>query len=120
MINDYKPVVINIRKCIKQYILDNNIKSLVIGISGGIDSSLCAVLAHPVCLELGISLIGRSITIETNKPDEIKRAAAIGKYFSTNFKEVDLTEVFKQMADGLIKTKQKILILLLIKFDGEI
>jgi NAD+ synthetase len=106
MITDYKPALINIRKSIKEYILDNGIKSLVIGLSGGIDSSLCAVLAHPVCLELGIPLIGRSITIETNKPDEIKRAASIGKYFSTNFKEVDLTEIFKLMADGLIEKDQ--------------
>lgn len=101
MIKDYKSAVINIRQELKSYITNSKLKSLVIGISGGIDSALCAVLAKEVCLDLNIPLIGRSITIETNKPDEISRAAAIGKYFTTDFKEVDLTEGFKLLA-GLI------------------
>lgn len=101
MIKDYKSAVINIRQELKSYITNSKLKSLVIGISGGIDSALCAVLAKDVCLDLNIPLIGRSITIETNKPDEISRAAAIGKYFTTDFKEVDLTEGFKLLA-GLI------------------
>jgi len=101
MIKDYKTAVDNIRDIIKKYIIDNSIKSLVLGISGGIDSALCAVLAYDVCLELGIPLIGRSITIETNKAEEIERAAAIGKNFTTNFKEIDLTDVFKVMANQL-------------------
>jgi NAD+ synthase len=103
MINDYKTAVENIRKIIKKYILDSGIKALVVGISGGIDSALCVVLAREVCLELGIPLIGRSITIETNKTEEIQRAAAIGKNFATDFKEVDLTAIYKQMASHLIE-----------------
>ncbi|MFN8254057.1 MAG: NAD(+) synthase [Bacteroidales bacterium] len=103
MIKDYKTAVKNIRTILADYIREHKLKSLVVGLSGGIDSSLCAVLAYPVCNELGISLIGRSITIETNKPEEIKRAAAIGKHFTTDFLEVDLTAIFKQMADVLIE-----------------
>ncbi len=101
MINDYKTAAENIRRIIKNYIVDHHIKALILGISGGIDSALCAVLAHKVCLELGIPLIGRSITIETNKAEEIQRAAAIGKNFTNDFKEVDLTEIFKLMANQL-------------------
>lgn len=98
MIKDYKTAVKNIRKQLKEYIVDNGIKALVVGISGGIDSALTVVLAKEVCDELGISLIGRSITIETNKPDEIQRAEAIGKNFTSDFKEVDLTDGFKLLA----------------------
>ncbi len=101
MISDYKTAAENIRGIIKKYIVENKIKALILGISGGIDSALCAVLAHDVCLELGIPLIGRSITIETNKADEIERAAAIGKNFTTDFREIDLTQIYKLMANQL-------------------
>ena len=94
MIKDYKTAVDNIRNILKTYISDNKIKSLVIGISGGIDSALSLALAKPVCDELNIPMIGRSITIETNKADEIARAKAMGEKFTSDFKEVDLTEGF--------------------------
>ena len=86
-----------IRSTISNYIKDNGIKSLVMGISGGIDSALCAAIVKPVCDELNIPLIGRSITIDSNKQDEIDRADAIGHYFCTNFKERDLTYEFEQL-----------------------
>jgi NAD+ synthetase len=101
MISDYKTAVDNIRDILKAYISENRIKSLVVGISGGIDSALSLALAKPVCDELNIPLIGRSITIETNKADEIARAKAMGEKFTSDFKEVDLTEGFITLA-GLI------------------
>ena len=67
-------IIKNIRANLKMYIEDHGIKSLVLGISGGIDSALCAALARPVCDELGIPLIGRSIPISTNTSDERDRA----------------------------------------------
>lgn len=92
--NECEKVIKNIRSLLKQYIVDNNLKSLVLGVSGGIDSALVAVLVSPVCKELNIPLIGRSITIESNKPDEIARAKAIGENFCDNFKEENLTELY--------------------------
>ena len=43
----------NIIKWIKEYAKDSNIKSLVIGISGGIDSALTSTL----CAETGIKTL---------------------------------------------------------------
>lgn len=105
MIQNYKPVVENIRRELHNYVKNANLKSLVLGISGGIDSALCAVLAKPVCDSLNIPLIGRSITIETNKPDEISRAANIGKYFVSDFKEVDITDGFKNLLEMVTKNE---------------
>jgi NAD+ synthetase len=93
MIN-FHQTAFNIRQELKNYIIQNNMKSLILGVSGGIDSALVAALAYPVCKELNIDLIGRSITIESNKPDEIERAKNIGLNFCTKFKEVDFTEQF--------------------------
>jgi len=99
MIKDYSNPVNKIRKILKAYLLENNLKSLVLGISGGMDSALVAVLAKPVCDELGVSLIGRSLPIETNENDENERAKLIGKSFCTDFKEVDLTSKFYVLKD---------------------
>ena len=88
----YFDIINNAQKELKEYIKSNNLKSLVIGISGGVDSAICAALARPVCDDLGIPLIGRSITIESNKIDERLRAEKVGKCFCTDFVEVDFTE----------------------------
>ncbi|PLX12252.1 MAG: NAD(+) synthase [Marinilabiliales bacterium] len=96
MIN-YKEAAYNIRKQLREYIESAKLQSLIIGLSGGIDSSLCAVLATPVVKSLGIPLLGRSITIETNKPDEIDRGIKTGNAFCDNFKEVNLTKAYHQL-----------------------
>ena len=83
----FELMVRNIRHELKKYIEENGIKSLVIGISGGIDSALCAALAQPVCDDLGIPLIGRSIPITSNTSDERDRAELVGKAFCHNFDE---------------------------------
>lgn len=103
MITDYKAAVANIRNELKKYIQNAGLKSLVVGVSGGIDSTLSAALAKPVCDELNIPFITRSITILTNKPDEIARAKAVGLAFSHDFKETDLSEGFNKMVSMVIE-----------------
>ena len=83
-----------IREKMYNYVEKSKLQSLVLGMSGGIDSTLCAALLRPVCDRLNIPLIGRSITIETNKADEIARSIAAGKAFCHDFEHVDLTEIF--------------------------
>lgn len=90
----WKRVIENIRRLLTEYITKNGIRSLVIGISGGIDSALCVALAAPVCEKMGIPLIGRSLPIESNAPEECKRAIAMGNAFKVNFREIDLTPLY--------------------------
>ena len=85
-------VITNLRNELKQYLLNNNLKSIVLGISGGIDSALIAAISKPICDELNIPIIGRSLTIKTNKVDEINRSMNIGKNFCTDFNHLDLSE----------------------------
>lgn len=95
---DYKEGVKNIRTELKEYLVKYQLKSLVIGVSGGIDSALCCALAKPVCDELGVNLIGRSIAIESNKPDEVRRAQEIMESFCSIYKDVDLTLLYQRIA----------------------
>lgn len=87
--------VTKIRKAFKEYIVSHNLKSACIGISGGLDSAVNAVLLSPVCRELNIPFIGRYIHIDSNKSIEKETAVAIGNAFCSDFKCVDLTMAWK-------------------------
>lgn len=103
MIQDYKTAVNNIQNELKQYLINSKLKSLILGVSGGIDSAITAALVRPVCDGLGVTLFCRSITISTNKPDEISRANQVGKAFGHDFKEVDLSDTFDKIIPGIVE-----------------
>jgi NAD+ synthetase len=83
-----------------EYLNENPaIKTMVIGISGGIDSALTAALAQKVCLaheKRGIKLLGYCLEIDGNKPDELERAIAVGKTLCHEFSFINLTNIFLQ------------------------
>ena len=91
---NYNEIISNIQNNVKQYIINNNLQALIIGVSGGFDSGLGCALLAPICRELGIPLIGRYIHIESNSNEEKTRAKLIGNAFCTDFKCKDLTTEF--------------------------
>lgn len=94
-INDnYATMYNNILSDGMEYVRRSRLESLVLGVSGGVDSALVAALARIICDETGISLIGRSIPIVTNKKEEVERAAAVGKCFCDEFKEQCMDEAY--------------------------
>lgn len=99
LIMDYEVAIKNIRSELKKYLEDKQLKSLVLGISGGIDSTLCALLAKPVCDELNIPLIGRSLPAKSNSGGENSRAKDIGELFCTEFKETKIQSIFNKLVD---------------------
>ena len=70
---------------LKSYLEKNNLKSMVLGISGGIDSTVCAAICHEVSKQSGIPLIGRSLPTTYNKDSEITTADLVGESFCDNF-----------------------------------
>ena len=99
---DYKKFVENSRKWLSQYIQDNHLQSLVIGISGGIDSTVSCAIAYPVCKELNIPLIGRSLPTTSNKIDETITAFKVGETFCNDFKEVPIENSFDSIFTDLV------------------
>lgn len=77
----------------KKYLLDNNLKAMILGISGGIDSTVTAAICHEVSKQTGIPLIGRSLPIK-NKEDEFDTSKLVGEAFCTDFKVVNLIDNF--------------------------
>ncbi len=94
--NTFNPeyTVGKMREELRSYLTNSGLKSLVVGISGGVDSALAAALVYPVCQELSIPLIGRFIHIESNKPEESNRANEVGRAFCSDYKSVDLTDLY--------------------------
>ena len=82
---DYKKFVENSRKWLSNYIKDNHLQSLIIGISGGIDSTVSCAISYPICKKLNIPLIGRSLPTISNHDIEIDVADLVGNAFCDNY-----------------------------------
>jgi len=99
---DCAAVVGRVRTLLHDYLAAHPLRALVLGVSGGIDSAATAALAAPVCRERGIPLIGRSLPIHSNKPEEIERASRIGAAFCDDFGEVDLAPAFDALSGFIL------------------
>jgi nicotinamide-nucleotide amidase len=94
---DYEKVFNNLVNGIIKYLTNNRIKAMVIGMSGGIDSTVVAALCKEVYNRTNgeFKLIGVSMPCSTNKVDENDAATAAGMEFCTSFSVVSLESTFK-------------------------
>ena len=98
---DYKNFVENSRKWLSQYIKDNRLQSICIGISGGIDSTVSCAIASPVCKRLNIPLIGRSLPTVSNHDIEIDVADLVGNAFCDNYAKKSIEADYIQLLGSL-------------------
>lgn len=77
-----------------EYVTSNNLKAMVLGISGGIDSTVVAAICHEVSKKTGIPLIGRSLPIK-NKSDEFDASKQVGEAFCDNFDVIKIDELYR-------------------------
>ena len=96
-ITDYGKVFDIIVKRTEDYICSNNLKCMVLGISGGIDSTVVAAICHEVSRRTGIPLIGRSLPTKHNKEGETNTADLVGKAFCNDYKEVNIHGLYNRM-----------------------
>ena len=67
------------------YLIKNEIKATVLGISGGIDSTVCAAICYEIKQRYGIKFIGISLPCSTNKDDENASAMYCMSAFCSKF-----------------------------------
>lgn len=91
---DYKSVFENIVKVTSDYVTKSGIKTMVLGLSGGLDSTVCAALCKEVSKKTGVILYGVSLPCSTNKDDEKTSASLAGKEFCGEFIEDNIQDVF--------------------------
>lgn len=100
MVETYRPIPLDMEVVfktlvngIKSYVEKNHLKVVVLGLSGGIDSTVVAAL----CKARNIPLIGVSLPCSTNADVENDAAAAAGAEFCDTFKVVNLQEPYEVM-----------------------
>lgn len=80
------------------YMTKNNLKSMVLGLSGGLDSTVAASICHEVSKRSKIKLIGRSLPI-MNKFNEVKITYKCAS-FCDDFKKVYLKQVYENIIES--------------------
>lgn len=98
---DYGKVFNNLVDGIASYVKDNHIETLVLGISGGIDSTVTAALCK-AAIDRDINnvvLAGFSLMCSTNQADEVSAASLVGNEFCTTFNEENLQDVYETVED---------------------
>lgn len=100
MVETYRPIPLDMEvvfktlvEGIKSYVHQNHLKVVVLGLSGGIDSTVVAAL----CKAGNIPLIGVSLPCSTNADVENDAAQAAGAEFCDTFKVVNLQEPYEVM-----------------------
>lgn len=92
----------------KKYIVNNNMKAMILGISGGIDSTVTAAICHEVSKQTGVPLIGRSLPIK-NKDDEFNVSKLVGEAFCSKFRVKNLRYSYKAaLIDCLAHTDKEV------------
>jgi NAD+ synthetase len=101
---NYETLLKNIIETTGKYLTDNaHLKSLIIGLSGGIDSAITCALAREVLAEVpDVALIGRILPIETNTPEEIERGVKVGRSFCDAFENRDLTKAYRDLYSSFV------------------
>lgn len=100
-ITDYSKVFWSIVKRTEDYICNNNLKCMVLGISGGIDSTVVAAICHEVSKRTGVPLIGRSLPTNYNKEGETSTADLVGKAFCDNYGIVGIHSNFLRLVNTI-------------------
>lgn len=100
MVDTYRLTPLNMKdvfnvlvKGIKEYTEKKRINVVVLGLSGGIDSTVVAAL----CKAGNVPVIGVSLPCSSNKADENDSAFAAGSEFCDTFKVVNLQEPYEVM-----------------------
>lgn len=97
---NYERVFNVLVKEMSTYLRNNNLRAMVLGISGGIDSTVVAAICHEVSKQTGIPLIGRSLPIK-NKSDEFDVSKLVGEAFCNDFKVVYLEDSYRQVLQDI-------------------
>lgn len=104
---NYKEVFETLVNETAKYVTDNNIKAMVLGISGGIDSTVVAAICYEVSILTGVPLIGRSLPTKYNKKGETTTADLVGKAFCNDFQTFNIGNMYENVLDELVETYDK-------------
>lgn len=91
----------------QDYIVGNNLRAMVLGISGGIDSTVVAAICHEVAARTGVPLIGRSLPTRFNKEGEVTTADLVGNAFCNDFEVYSLSDIWEDVENSFMRYESK-------------
>ena len=83
-----------------RYIKENNLKSMILGISGGLDSTVVSAIAYEVSKKFDIEFIGVELPSSTNSFEETLSSAATTSAFCENNKKLNISTFYNTIADS--------------------
>ena len=89
---------------ISNYLINNHLKSMILGISGGIDSTIAAVLCSKAAKKTNTKLIGVSLMCSTNKQDECSAADLVGNAFCDEYYKENIQEPYEVISKFCINS----------------
>ena len=92
---DYKGVFETIVNTTAEYVKSCKLETMVLGLSGGLDSTVCAAICSKVAEKTGTALYGVSLPCSTNKEDENNSADLAGKEFCNVYIKEGIQETFE-------------------------
>lgn len=90
---NYEKVFKTLVEEIGNYLVNHSLRAMVLGVSGGIDSTVVAAICCEVNKQTNIPLIGRSLPIK-NKKDEFSVSELVGKAFCNDFAVCPMTRPY--------------------------
>lgn len=105
IITDYQCFKVIVNK-LSDYFLKNKIHSVIIGISGGIDSTVVAALLYHIKKRINSNLFefkiyGYSLPTSTTDEKEYYVSTVVGNTFCDNFKTVNISNITEQISTYL-------------------
>ena len=106
-ITDYDKVFETLVQKTQDYVVRNNLNCMVLGISGGIDSTIVAAICSEVSERTNIPLIGRSLPTKFNKEGETTTADLVGKAFCDDFEVYSLSDLWEDVENSFMRYESK-------------
>ncbi len=94
---DYAKIAKKISRWLEEYLTESGCTGFVVGLSGGIDSSVTAIL----CRQVTEATLGLILPCGYSSPDDIKDAQDLAKQFGIEFRTYDLTPVYESLLPSL-------------------
>lgn len=91
---NYETVFDTLVKKTQEYVESNHLKAMILGISGGIDSTVVAAICHEVSKKTGIPLIGRSLPIYKHADATFNESILVGRAFCDDFRICPMTRLY--------------------------
>jgi NAD+ synthetase len=93
-IKNYKECFENLVNNTIEYLVQNNIETMVLGISGGIDSTVTVAICNEVSKRTSIPIVGYSLMCTTNENEECMAADAVGNCFCSEFHTINIQDIY--------------------------